>query len=290
MASEKQVGANQRNAQKSTGPTSAAGKLKVSGNRITHGILSQKLLLEGEVQEDYQALLDDLHQQLRPVGTLEQALVEKIALTLWRQRRLVSAETAIIELATNPRRIASEVETGMGFSAFGNEQIGPEDLEPLDEEDAEKLAWCKTVIAEYNKTDALSLDNLSREAPLIHAQLTEGAEADEVTVPEYLANTTLEEYIRDLIHWCYQEIAKLGKRQSRYPALAALAVTARDKLRVPWQKLDVLTKYQGTLDSQLYKAMKALRDAQEWRMKSIDAVMPLHGEAPAHAEGVGLNG
>lgn len=51
--------------------------------------------------------------------------------------------------------------------------------------------------------------------------------------------------------------------------MAALAVTAQEMLRVPWQKLDVLSKYQTTLDNQLYKAVQALRDTQAWRMKLI---------------------
>lgn len=120
MTSLKQVKANQENAKLSTGPTSAAGKLKVSGNRITHGILSNKLLLDGENPDQYQSLLDDLQAQLKPVGTLELSLVEKIAVILWRQRRLVSAETATIDLATNPKRITSEVESGVGLSGYGD--------------------------------------------------------------------------------------------------------------------------------------------------------------------------
>jgi len=280
MTTEKQVRANRQNARKSTGPTSIAGKLKVSGNRITHGILSNKLLLAGEAQEDYQALLDDLQQQLRPVGPLELSLVEKIALTLWRQRRLVHAETATIELATNPRRIASEVESGMGFSGYGDETIRPEDLQPSDRKQAEQLKWCQALIAEYHQSDALGLDDLGKKAPMIHAQLVTDAKADNKTIPEYLSDTTLEDYAVDLVHWCHQEIAKLEKQQARYPALAALAITAREMLRVPWQKLDVLAKYQTTLDNQLYKAVKALRDAQAWRIKSIEA-MPLDEESPA---------
>ena len=106
MTTDKQILANRKNAQKSTGPKSIQGKGKVSCNRITHGILSNKLLLEGESPDDYQSLLDDLLTQLRPIGTLEQGLIEKIAVILWRQRRLVDAEKATIELAINPRRLA----------------------------------------------------------------------------------------------------------------------------------------------------------------------------------------
>jgi len=40
-------------------------------------------------------------------------------------------------------------------------------------------------------------------------------------------------------------------------------------LCVPWHKLDVLAKYQTTLDNQFYKAVKALRDAQAWRINQL---------------------
>ena len=40
------------------------------------------------------------------------------------------------------------------------------------------------------------------------------------------------------------------------------SVILKEKLR------DSLCKYQVMLDNELYKAMKALRDAQEWRMNS----------------------
>jgi hypothetical protein len=38
---------------------------------------------------------------------------------------------------------------------------------------------------------------------------------------------------------------------------------------LPRQASELLTRHQTTLDNQLYKALKALRDAQEWRLKSI---------------------
>jgi len=94
MTTEKQMLANRKNAQNSTGPRSAQGKDKVSCNRITHSILSNKLLLDDENPYEYQSLLYDLQTHLKPTGTLELSLVEKIAVILWRQRRLVSAEAA----------------------------------------------------------------------------------------------------------------------------------------------------------------------------------------------------
>ena len=89
---------------------------------------------------------------------------------------------------------------------------------------------------------------------------------------EYLVSSSLDIYVRELISWCREESEKLEKHQARYPSVAATTETVQEKLRVPWHKLDVLTKYQTTLDNQLFKTLKNLRDAQEWRLKTIDAV------------------
>ena len=51
------------------------------------------------------ALAAELQAALSPVGFVELALVERIAIALWRQRRLVTAETASIYLARVPRRV-----------------------------------------------------------------------------------------------------------------------------------------------------------------------------------------
>ena len=62
----------------------------MAGNAISHGILSKRLFLEDESPDDFQALQNDLRQALRPMGALELALVEKVAVALWKQRRLVA--------------------------------------------------------------------------------------------------------------------------------------------------------------------------------------------------------
>jgi hypothetical protein len=68
-------------------------------NAITHGVLSSRLILADESPDIYGRLRDALEHSLKPVGMLELALVEKIAVALWKQRRMVAAEAASIELA-----------------------------------------------------------------------------------------------------------------------------------------------------------------------------------------------
>lgn len=53
MATKKQIIANRENAQKSTGPKSALGKIISSRNSTSHGFYSTTLLLPGEDREQF---------------------------------------------------------------------------------------------------------------------------------------------------------------------------------------------------------------------------------------------
>ena len=51
MASERQIAANRRNAQRSTGPRTQVGKERVSRNAYRHGLRSARLASESHGQE-----------------------------------------------------------------------------------------------------------------------------------------------------------------------------------------------------------------------------------------------
>jgi hypothetical protein len=100
MVTEKQIQANVKNSQLSTGPLTQEGKAVVAGNAIKHGVFAKDLVIAaGDGMEDvseYLALLVDLKRDLQPVGRLEMLLLEKIAVNYWRLKRLVRYETGEI--------------------------------------------------------------------------------------------------------------------------------------------------------------------------------------------------
>lgn len=100
MTSEKQKKANVANAQLSTGPLTSEGKAVVARNAIKHGIFTHDLVIntgDGRENElEYGELLNELKQDLGPVGRMELMMVEKIAVNYWRLRRLVRHETGVI--------------------------------------------------------------------------------------------------------------------------------------------------------------------------------------------------
>ncbi len=97
MTTEKQLIANQQNAQLSTGPTTNSGKMIVSSNAIKHGIFTKDLIVSSEIgeenQREYQEVLDNLIDSLSPCNQIESLLVEKIAVDFWRLRRVIRFET-----------------------------------------------------------------------------------------------------------------------------------------------------------------------------------------------------
>lgn len=98
MTTAKQIATNQANSKKSTGAITNDGKAIIAGNAIKHGLFSQRLILTDENLDEYALLIDGLINSLNPVGTLEQLIVEKIAMAIWKQLRLTKAESASIEL------------------------------------------------------------------------------------------------------------------------------------------------------------------------------------------------
>ena len=84
-SSPRKIEANRRNSKQSTGPKTSAGKVMSSWNSTRHGLLSERLpLMRGKDKKQFARLLSSLRQDLEPVGTVEEVLVEKIAQEYWR--------------------------------------------------------------------------------------------------------------------------------------------------------------------------------------------------------------
>jgi hypothetical protein len=86
MAAQKQIKANRRNAQKSTGPRTAEGKAAVSKNAVRHGLFTDSPI-GGENPLDYEVFHNEMLADIAHVGAVETMLAERIISLLWRLRR-----------------------------------------------------------------------------------------------------------------------------------------------------------------------------------------------------------
>jgi len=97
MSSLKQIEANQRNALKSTGPTTPQGKDRSRRNAIRHGLTAETVIAALEDAEDYQAFEAAVTADYDAESAVERELVLRLASVLWRLRRASGIESALFE-------------------------------------------------------------------------------------------------------------------------------------------------------------------------------------------------
>ena len=94
--SEKQLEANRENAKKG-GVNTEQGKSISRLNAEKHGIFTKVMIAEAEEGEILDQLIGRLFDEFTPKGILEETLVDRIVIFIWRLRRCAIAEKAIIE-------------------------------------------------------------------------------------------------------------------------------------------------------------------------------------------------
>jgi hypothetical protein len=106
MSSEAQINANRENAQKSTGATSEAGRLKCSHNAVKTGLTGRTILLPSDDVPAYENFVTLLNEKHQPEDDYERHLVQTIADTEWRLLRIPTLEAATFALGR--RELAAE--------------------------------------------------------------------------------------------------------------------------------------------------------------------------------------
>ena len=253
--------ANKQNALKSTGPRTKAGKAASSVNAVQHGILSRHLILPSESRDEFDALLQQLMGEQQPVGTLEQALVERLAVALWCQRRLVAAETAQLQLQQAELTGAElmRVKQIIGEASFDViKSLAGEPSTMLADVQADVDA-CKAWLVDREGDESQDLASLPRRLPRLWTMLATELEVDNPTdaAPRILGagNSGLYAWVVSTRLHC----------QKLLDILTALQQTRQAALQP--READVLSRYQSSLDNDLYKAVRVLRETQRHRIE-----------------------
>lgn len=109
MTSERQIAANRRNAQRSTGPRTLRGKLQSRQNAFQHGLTAETIVASVEDAEEYRKLERGLICDFAPTTAFERVLVARLASLVWRARRATQIESGLFELEAS-RRIACQTQ------------------------------------------------------------------------------------------------------------------------------------------------------------------------------------
>jgi hypothetical protein len=122
--------ARRANAMKSTGPRTDEGKAVARLNAITHGFFACDVVnpvLDGETRaEEFNSLLDALLEEFQPESARERILVDEVAASCWRIRRILRYECreSWFDEDSVRRYAASATPTETLLNSMGHDNFG----------------------------------------------------------------------------------------------------------------------------------------------------------------------
>jgi len=140
MATQAQIIANRRNAQKSTGPRTSQGKAAVSHNAVKHGLSARQAVISSESQAEFDLYREQMLVELAPESPMESMLAERIVNLSWRLKRASRIQnqaidalnvrntsgplTKLTQSLTNSSNAASELALGrLAIKDFSNTRV-----------------------------------------------------------------------------------------------------------------------------------------------------------------------
>ena len=268
MATEAQIKANQENAKKSTGPLTEEGKQRSSMNAMTHGIFSTIPLLPGENLEQFKLLEEEIIKAYQPMDAMECLLVQRVYLTCMRQIRLREAEAAKLEISMMPEVMCKTV-TQL-FEHNSDKRFTAEDMSELTEAHYMFAQALEKEIKESGYVSlALTIEMIKEKMPLSSRHMKD------IHEEEY--KLSWEEFIQKpgMLRAAISMLAKRVKIQLASTKNNHIAYTLKHKLKIVHRiphgdDMTIFTKYQVQLDTDLYRAMKALQDYRNNKAKLIE--------------------
>jgi hypothetical protein len=98
MTSFRQIEANRRNAQLSTGPVTEEGKRRSRQNAVRHGLTAETVIDALEDAEDYAAFEMAITADYDAQSAVERELILRLASQLWRLRRATAIESGLFKI------------------------------------------------------------------------------------------------------------------------------------------------------------------------------------------------
>ena len=274
---EKQLAANRRNAQNSTGPRTAQGREVSKMNAMKHGILSRQVLVSGQYYQEDRKEFEALHrrfwEQLQPEGPLEEMLMDQIVTAHWRLRRALIAESGAIALNVDkgPRKRSRGTQPviqwmrwralGDPVSAMENSSMGCAIL----------LDWMKELRASVEQAGRLTAEAVQKLAARLGTTpepLTQSLDKLRLRLEEVPETPGASERRRDeALAFLDRQINSLNFARQRCVEAEEHDADSRQAAAVlpDADMLDKILRYETKLERQMFRAMAQLERAQRMR-------------------------
>jgi hypothetical protein len=273
----KQLAANRRNAQKSTGPKTPNGRAVSKMNALKHGILSKEAVVHGrcvkESDREFAALHQRFWDELQPAGPVEEMLVDQIVTAHWRLRRAMKAESGEIALSVDEGQwkrsrpnsqllwmqweLWGDPVSAMKDWAMGNSILASwlREVRTRVEQEGE-LTEATIKIPFHGKPNKLS-EGLE-ELRLRLSQRPDGTDAAARREENKKQALTYIDRELQMLEWCKADCVEreVVEEEARQSAAGLPSM----------EKLDKILRYATTLERQQYRAMNQLERVQRRRL------------------------
>jgi hypothetical protein len=148
MTSFRQIEANRRNAQLSTGPVTEEGKRRSRQNAVRHGLTAETVIDALEDADDYAAFEIAVTADYDAQSAVERELVLRLASLLWRLRRATAIESGLFKIQAyhllqfrQSRRVRQSRQNVID-SIYRNAIIAEEDVRHNEDEPTDTPTTC----------------------------------------------------------------------------------------------------------------------------------------------------
>jgi hypothetical protein len=131
MISEKQLAANRRNAQRSTGPKTEEGKKISALNARRHNLTGQVTAMTDADRIMHDAFSASIVEGLAPEGAMEVQLAQRVATDSWRLNRISAVEDNLFALGHNAKSDETETEHPEIHAALTSAKVFKEESKQL---------------------------------------------------------------------------------------------------------------------------------------------------------------
>jgi hypothetical protein len=283
----------------SGGPKTARGKAIVARNAISHGVLAQVPVVPGfESGTEWESFRAGVVANLKPTGMLEKELGERIAVILWRLRRINRYETeelALLQEAVETDWAKQHGGDGRRFALRSSDPVaiqnGPQtfaenterlrrfpslpDNAPLTEVDAGMIFWAVASSLDLDRYKFLAQDLPVDEegGPPVPKRWTAGRVRQQIAALGFEPAEVMEAAIA---HWTQRMVPR---------AVADAKQVTQDLWRMRRERmlpddlvLGRIMRYEAHLNRQLMAALSALEALRERRVDEA-ALAPLEAKA-----------
>ena len=276
--SPKQIEANRRNAQKSTGPKTPNGQAVSKMNALKHGILSKEAVVHGrcirESDREFTALHQRLWEDLKPVGVLEEILVDQIVTAHWRLRRALKAESGEIALNVDEgqweRTHKHPALTTMLWDSFGDPVFAMRDSVLGNHIMESQLYKVRASVEQQGElTEAAVKSVMFQGKPYGLTENLEKLRSQLQQNPDGLDEPALRAKQKEqALNYINRELSMLEWRKARCEEREKTDEASRQSAAVlpSMKKLDKIMRYETMLQRQLHRDMNQLERLQRRRL------------------------